>query len=258
MADLVTIATDGGRKFRVARDQAQRFRDLLNDIELRMPIGPDSGGYAPRHIAGTSVPSRHATGHAVDINWKSNPEGPASGGITKYLTPQELEALEKAHGVEWGGRWKRPFKGADAMHWETPRAAAPAPLGSPSTRLPASFGLEEIPEQGLTPLSLLPAYRSPFGVPADMPDRGEAPLATPSPKPPTPESAIAVAPPPADEKRPPAKSPFTEAKAPAEDDSLARFHAASAQAMRDWSQRKRRGAMPALSILNAQLFGGAQ
>jgi hypothetical protein len=245
MADLVTIRTDGGRTFRVARDQAQRLKNMLNDIELRMPIGADSGGYANRHISGTNIPSRHATGHAIDINWNSNPEGPRSGAIRKYLTPEELAAIEKTHGVEWGGRWNRPFKGADDMHFETPRAAAPAPLGAPLQRMPASSGLNDVPEQGLAPLSLLPQYRSPFAAPDTTPQK--RPSATPAPEAPSPKPAqepvIAAKPP--DPARPTPESPFAKppAAAAAKDSGFDQFHAGATQSAQrmaqEWMQRRR-------------------
>lgn len=189
MADLVTITTDGGKRFTVARDQAERFRGLLNDIELRMPIGADSGAYNPRSMYGSGIPSKHASGHAVDINWNTNPDSAQAGSIKKYLTPEELSALEQTHGMEWGGRWNRPFKGPDNMHWESPSSAAPMPPGSPGARLPASLGAEAVPESGLAPLSLLPGFRdnSPFVAAPDAPAVAAAPPApSPSPSPPSP------------------------------------------------------------------------
>lgn len=180
MPDLVTITTDGGKRFTVAREQAERFRGLLNDIERRMPITEDSGGYADRNIAGTDRLSKHASGMAVDVNWNSNPEGKRATAITGAFEPDELRRLQKLHGLEWGGKWNRPFKGPDNMHWEVPAGAEAVPIGSPSVSLP----LDAVPESGLPQLSLLQSSGNSGNVPPRTPFVAQAtPAPTPSPSP---------------------------------------------------------------------------
>ena len=231
MADLVTITTDAGTRVRVARDQAQRMLDTLNDVEMRYPLNPnpqETAGFNYRNIAGTNKLSEHAHGRAVDVNASQNARG-STGDIRRYFTPAELSDAATQHGMTWGGSWKSP----DDMHFEVARGAGAAPLGSPSHRLPASAGLNEPTEAGLQPLSLLPAYRaqSPFTPTSETPRA--APTAVPPP-------AVAMAPPPPAKETPP---PFAAAQPKkAADSGLDQFHdAATQQAQRvaqEWAARK--------------------
>lgn len=67
----------------------------------------DFGGcYAPRAQRGSSKPSLHIWGAAVDLNTNSNP----LGEVPKM--PGGIVQLFEAHGFEWGGRWERQ----DGMH----------------------------------------------------------------------------------------------------------------------------------------------
>jgi hypothetical protein len=151
MVDLAQIVTNGGAKFTVARDHAPRFQALLNDLEERgYPIkGDQSGGYNPRNIAGTSTPSRHAFGNAVDVNWSDNPRDAAGS-----LPPDLARELAAKHGMTWGGDWRNP----DPMHFEVGGAPAtqpspvqgqqpgplPTPQATPETQPSAGFaGLPE-------------------------------------------------------------------------------------------------------------------
>lgn len=119
---LTTIRTNGGAPFTVNADYADKFLGLLNDLEASgYPIeGDQSGGYNPRNIAGTSTPSQHAYGRAVDVNWTDNPRGKAG-----MIPADKARALATKYGMTWGGDWSNP----DPMHFEIggarPTAVAP-------------------------------------------------------------------------------------------------------------------------------------
>lgn len=76
--------------------------------------GPPAGwcwGYANRAIRGTSRPSNHSWGLAVDLNAPANPMG--SELVTDM--PASMVELWKAHGFAWGGDYAGR---KDAMHFE--------------------------------------------------------------------------------------------------------------------------------------------
>lgn len=68
-------------------------------------------GFACRAIAGTSTPSNHSWGLAVDINAPSNPRGKK----LKTNMPSWMPDLWNAYGFRWGGDY---VKDPDAMHYE--------------------------------------------------------------------------------------------------------------------------------------------
>lgn len=77
---------------------------------------PGCWGFACRAIAGTSTPSNHSQGKAVDINAPDNGRG-TSGNI-----PLGIVQIWESYGFVWGGRWSF----TDPMHFEfsgTPRKA---------------------------------------------------------------------------------------------------------------------------------------
>jgi hypothetical protein len=93
-----------------------------------------TGAYNCRPITGGTVPSAHAQGIALDVNWDTNPYT-----VTKLITdfPEDIveavHALKTPDGVQvfqWGGQWGwRPdvhHSNYDAMHWEV--IATPAEL----------------------------------------------------------------------------------------------------------------------------------
>jgi hypothetical protein len=113
---LVVINTPGGARFSVAQDYQPRFQGLVNDLETGgYTIDPSqSGGYNPRFIAGTDTPSQHASGAAIDVNWRRNPHGQAPFDIPADVARD----LAKKYGLVWGGDWTGPSR--DAMHFEVP------------------------------------------------------------------------------------------------------------------------------------------
>lgn len=93
---------------------------LLNEVLRRgYPIRDlDTGGYNCRAITGTTIPSNHSWGLAVDINWNSNPMGSHTTNIPRWMV--ELMWLYRFY---WGGWFATP----DPMHFEyigTPTQAA--------------------------------------------------------------------------------------------------------------------------------------
>lgn len=111
MAGLTRITAPNGAPFTVAAPYAPQFQGLLQDLQDRGYLADpaQSGGYANRNIAGTSTPSFHKFGRAVDINWTDNARG-TQGAIP----PGVARTLANKHGLTWGGDWKNP----DPMHFE--------------------------------------------------------------------------------------------------------------------------------------------
>ena len=121
MTALKIITAPSGARFSVAAEHADRFQALVNDLEAAgYPVKADqSGGYNKRNIAGTSTPSQHSFGRAIDVNWNENARG-KPGAI-----PQDVALeLAKKHGMTWGGTWKN----RDDMHFEV-ADTAPRPMG---------------------------------------------------------------------------------------------------------------------------------
>lgn len=77
---------------------------------------PGCWGFACRAIDGTSTPSNHSQGKAVDVNAPSNPRG------TRGDIPLGVVRLWEAYGFEWGGRWSF----TDPMHFEFSRTVRSA------------------------------------------------------------------------------------------------------------------------------------
>lgn len=120
MTALKIVTSPSGARFSVAAEHADRFQALVNDLEAKgYPIrGDQSGGYNKRNIAGTSTPSQHSFGRAIDVNWNENARG-KPGSIPEDVA---LE-LAKKHGMTWGGTWKN----RDDMHFEV-ADTAPRPM----------------------------------------------------------------------------------------------------------------------------------
>ncbi|MEZ5841306.1 MAG: M15 family metallopeptidase [Hyphomicrobiales bacterium] len=98
----------------VARDLAAlgpKFRPFLNK---------SGGAFNWRVIAGTSRPSVHSFGAAIDIDtgfsdywrWKMGKDGKVGGYANRI--PREIVEVFEAHGFVWGGKWYH----YDTMHFE--------------------------------------------------------------------------------------------------------------------------------------------
>lgn len=118
----VPVTSSSGAAFNVAPEYAPQFQGFLKDLEAAgYKIGPGSGGYNPRMIAGTNMPSAHAYGAAIDINPAANRQGG-----TQQDMPANVADIAEKYGLYWGGLWSG--KSRDPMHFEIAApAAAPQP-----------------------------------------------------------------------------------------------------------------------------------
>lgn len=74
----------------------------------------DEAGYTYRVARGSSSWSNHASGTAVDLNWKRRP------ALVRRMSARERAAAERiarrvAPVIAWGGKWRTK---PDEMHWE--------------------------------------------------------------------------------------------------------------------------------------------
>lgn len=122
--ELVTLKTKGGKTFQVAKIVAPQFQALVNELEESYGYEIRSiGGYANRSAIGTSRPSYHASGLAIDINAVTNgyvkPRPAPSPNNEPTDMPADgagtlMGALAAKHGLGWGGDWTSSI---DAMHF---------------------------------------------------------------------------------------------------------------------------------------------
>jgi hypothetical protein len=97
----------------IFHDLAHQYHATVEPLEW-----PGCWGWAGRNIAGTSTPSRHWLGTAIDLNAPKHPQGVA---VSRTFTRAEMTAcarLEARYGglIEWGGTWALPD--TDGMHWQ--------------------------------------------------------------------------------------------------------------------------------------------
>lgn len=117
----------------VAAPYADRFKGLLDDLQAAgygVQWG-QSGGYNPRTIRGSTTPSQHAFGRAIDVNWDDNARG-TRGNIPADLARQ----LAVKHGMTWGGDWRNP----DPMHFEIADAGGAPPVAGRAFTAYAGLG----------------------------------------------------------------------------------------------------------------------
>ena len=106
-SQMTTLRTAQG-SVQVNKRYQARFAGFIGDLaKTGYRIG-SLGGYNVRNIAGTSDPSLHSYGAAIDIN-----PGPNARGGTGNLPPNIAE-LAARYGLVWGGNWKY----TDPMHFE--------------------------------------------------------------------------------------------------------------------------------------------
>lgn len=193
-AGLASVQSPSGADVTVNKAAADRFEAFLKALEQAgVKIDPSqTGGYSNRNIRGTNTPSLHATGRAVDVNWRDNPEGsmPVLKPDTRPFDPNNItpdaegdrpgqtvipaelaRALATQHGLKWGGDFQG--RSPDPMHFEVAPGAAPAP---------------PVAQRGIT------AYAG--ATPPPAPSVSVAPpAAAPGPAPAAPTAAPAAAPP---------------------------------------------------------------
>lgn len=116
-ADMDTVrAAISGTKFTVHRDIAPIVKYLIDEVERRgylIDHGPDDvdddWSYANRAIRGSTRPSNHSWGLALDINAQDFPLG-----SSKRLPQWIVDLFTDLH-FEYGGDWKGR---KDPMHFE--------------------------------------------------------------------------------------------------------------------------------------------
>jgi hypothetical protein len=120
---LVTIdwlPRHGGGRLRVTsvNGVAERLQAVSDELD-RLPddfaryLVPSAGTYNCRPIAGTTQPSAHGYGIAIDLNvdhanyWRW-------GGDYENRIPDEIVTIFERQGFIWGGKWRH----FDTMHFE--------------------------------------------------------------------------------------------------------------------------------------------
>lgn len=141
---LTTIRlTRSGTRVTVRDEIADLVEILLESIERDgyrfTPV--QCGAYNCRAIRGTSTPSNHSWGLAIDLDWLKNPDG----FPMRTTFPAWLVARMSAYGFYWGGDYSsRP----DTMHFEW--LADKAEAARQTTRARADLG-------GATPEPTIPS-----------------------------------------------------------------------------------------------------
>ncbi len=113
---LATAVSTNGARAVVRRELQPLFQELMRRTE-RMGYtlrAADTGGYNCRFIAGTSTPSNHAYGRAVDLNWNSNPQS----WTFQSNIPPAVVSMWINHGFYWGGHYNGTTTRFDTMHFE--------------------------------------------------------------------------------------------------------------------------------------------
>lgn len=125
-----TIAREFGPqriKLRVAKQAVEAVDSLFDVLALHGYIvrQPVTGAYNCRKITGGTVPSAHASGIAVDINWDTNPYTTKLVTDFPRATVDACLDIRTKNGLQvwrWGGDWddrpETPHVHYDAMHWE--------------------------------------------------------------------------------------------------------------------------------------------
>ncbi len=124
LVDVVWLPTKIGQTLKVTAvngvaSRLQAISDRLDKLPASFDVylKPSAGTYACRPIAGTSSPSAHGLGIAIDVAisrahyWRWS-----KGGVDAYRNeiPMEIVRIFEAHGFIWGGKWWH----YDTMHFE--------------------------------------------------------------------------------------------------------------------------------------------
>jgi hypothetical protein len=115
--DMARVTADRSGTAVNVNKRIARLVDLLLDETERRGYRLDrkqTGGYNNRPIKGTSKPSNHSWGLALDLNWQRNPEN--FHGVVKTDFPAWLPKLWGRYGFAWGGNYRGSHK--DPMHLE--------------------------------------------------------------------------------------------------------------------------------------------
>lgn len=119
------VATRSGARWLIRKELVPIAEFIINEVErlgYLYDFGPtdptDDWGYSNRPIAGTSIPSEHSRGIALDCDARKYPQGQ-----TKIHPPQWVMDIWAKYGFENGVHWSNP----DPMHYQaaiTPNDAA--------------------------------------------------------------------------------------------------------------------------------------
>jgi len=92
----------------------RQFKGFTGEMESRgFRIDPKTtGGYNPQSLLPGGIPSEHARGNALDVNWNENPF--AKGGANRL--PMDVGYTAHKWGLSWGGYFTGEKK--DTMHFE--------------------------------------------------------------------------------------------------------------------------------------------
>ncbi len=100
---------------------APAYAALEQALRAKGYVPQEAWAYNVRNIAGSSLPSLHSYGIAIDLDSTANPYVPWSGWHQTRFTPDQIvavDAIVTTRGVrvwKWGGHW-RPD--ADLMHFQ--------------------------------------------------------------------------------------------------------------------------------------------
>jgi len=126
LVDIVWLPKHGAKKLKITavNSVAEKLKAVSADLDA-LPesfvkyLTPAGGTYNCRVIAGTTRPSVHGNGAAIDINvawsdyWRN--AHPAGGKYPyKNRIPWEIVEIFEKHGFIWGGKWYH----YDTMHFE--------------------------------------------------------------------------------------------------------------------------------------------
>jgi hypothetical protein len=126
LVDVVWLPKHGGKKLKITavNGVADKLKAVSADLDA-LPdsfvkyLTPSGGTYNCRVIAGTTRPSVHGNGAAIDINvawsdyWRNHQ--PVGGKYPyKNRIPWEIVEIFERHGFIWGGKWYH----YDTMHFE--------------------------------------------------------------------------------------------------------------------------------------------
>ncbi len=105
-----------GRTLTLNASAVDNFVGFLNELAATGYNITSIGSHAVRNIAGTSTPSLHSYGLAIDINPSQNPV--TWNGVPQTNLPKGVGRLAAKYGLAWGGNWNGSK--TDAMHFSIP------------------------------------------------------------------------------------------------------------------------------------------
>lgn len=102
---------------------AAEVHERVHSLTRNNAAGQDEGGYTYREAGISSGYSNHASGTAIDLNWRMWPMF-KDAMTAKQKAACRLIARDFSPIVAWGGEWSRK----DQMHWEIRKGVNAAAL----------------------------------------------------------------------------------------------------------------------------------